>query len=112
MTGRPDEKGESRDSGGKREAIPSAVTAARTELSKALTAVFSAAVYNREELQSTVCAFVVLLKQDGESSDDVVRATQSLVSEVAANFPASDRTQLLLADMVSWCLAEYYRESA
>ncbi len=42
----------------------------------------------------------------------MVRAAQSLVREVGARFPSSQRTQVVLADMVTWCLAEYYRESA
>jgi hypothetical protein len=41
-----------------------------------------------------------------------VRAAQSMVNEIGARFPSSERTQVLLADMVTWCLAEYYRESA
>jgi hypothetical protein len=85
---------------------------ARIDLAKELTVVFSAGVYNREELQTAVCAFVALLKQDGETGEGVVRAAQAVVREIADGFPASDRTQLLLADMVTWCLAEYYRESA
>ena len=48
----------------------------------------------------------------GETGEGVVRLAQGLVNEVGARFPSSERTQILLADMVTWCLAEYYRESA
>ena len=85
---------------------------AQINLAKALAAVFSAGVYNKEELQSAVCTFVAEMKDTGESGDGVVRAAQGMVREVGARFPSSERTQTLLADMVSWCLAEYYRESA
>ena len=52
------------------------------------------------------------MKDGGATSEGVVRAAQSLVNEVGARFPPAERTQILLADMVIWCLADYYRESA
>jgi hypothetical protein len=52
------------------------------------------------------------MKEAGETGDSVVRAAQGMVHEIGARFPSSERTQVLLADMVTWCLAEYYRESA
>jgi len=82
------------------------------ELAKALAAVFAAGVYTKEELQTAVCTYVSEMKQGGETGEGVVRAAQGLVREVGARFPESERTQILLADMVTWCLAEYYRESA
>ncbi len=81
-------------------------------LATALATVFSAGVYTKDELQTAVCTFVSEMKDGGETGEGVVRATQSLVNEVGARFPSSDRTKVLLADMVTWCLAEYYRESA
>ncbi len=63
---------------------------AQINLAKALASVFSAGVYNKEDLQAAVCTFVSEMKEGGET----------------------ERTQILLADMVTWCLAEYYRESA
>lgn len=81
-------------------------------LAKALASVFAAGVYNKEELQAAVCTFVAEMKEAGETGEAVVRAAQSMVREVGARFPSSERTQILLADMVTWCLAEYYRESA
>lgn len=85
---------------------------AHVTLAAALVTVFSAGVYNKEELQNAVCTFVTALKKSGESGDDVVRAAEGLVNEVGRRFPPSERTQQLLADMVDWCLAEYYREIA
>ena len=81
-------------------------------LAKALASVFSAGVYNKEELQAAVCTFVAQMKETGETGEGVVRAAQGMVTEVGGRFPSSERTQVLLADMVTWCLAEYYRESA
>ena len=52
------------------------------------------------------------MKEGGETGEAVVRAAQGLVNEVGARFPSSQRAQVVLADMVTWCLAEYYRESA
>jgi hypothetical protein len=51
-------------------------------------------------------------RRKAAGGEGVVKAAQSLVNEVGARFPSSERTQILLADMVAWCLAEYYRESA
>ncbi len=81
-------------------------------LAAALATVFSAGVYTKDELRTAVCTFVSEMKDGGETSEGVVRAARSLVNEVGAHFPPSERTQILLADMVIWCLAEYYRESA
>jgi hypothetical protein len=80
-------------------------------LAKALASVFSAGVYTKEELQSAVCMYVSEMKASGETGEGVVRSAQGLVNEVGARFNSSDRTKVLLADMVTWCLAEYYRES-
>jgi hypothetical protein len=52
------------------------------------------------------------MKDGGETGEGVVKAAQGLVNEVGKRFPASERTQMLLTDMVSWCLDEYYRETA
>ena len=82
------------------------------KLATALAAVFSAGVYTKEELQGSVCAFVAEMKDGGETGEGVVRAAQGLVNEIGARFPPSERTRVLLAEMVTWCLAEYYRESA
>jgi hypothetical protein len=81
-------------------------------LATALATVFSAGVYTKEDLQAAVCAFVAEMKNAGETGEGVVRLAQGLVNDVGARFPSSERTQILLADMVTWCLAEYYRESA
>ena len=81
-------------------------------LAKALATVFAAGVYNRAELQDAVCSYVAEMKKTGQSGEAVVRAAQDLVREVGARFPSSDRAQVVLADIVTWCLAEYYRESA
>ena len=81
-------------------------------LATAMATVFSAGVYTKDELRTAVCTFVSEMKDGGATSEGVVRAAQSLVNEVGARFPPSERTQILLADMVIWCLAEYYRESA
>jgi predicted metal-dependent phosphotriesterase family hydrolase len=85
---------------------------AHMNLATALATVFSAGVYTKEELQIAVCTFVTEMKEGGETGEGVVRAAQALVNEVGERFPTSERTQVLLADMVTWCLAEYYRESA
>jgi hypothetical protein len=111
MTGRPERKRGS----GKRDsarAARNAASKAQINLAKALAAVFAAGVYTKEDLQTAVCTYVSEMKQGGETGEGVVRAAQGLVREVGARFPASERTQILLADMVTWCLAEYYRESA
>jgi hypothetical protein len=103
----------------RKNATPSAERAARSarskahiNLAKALSAVFSAGVYEKGGLQNAVCTYVSEMKEGGETGDAVVRAAQNLVNEIAARFPSSERTHVLLADMVTWCLAEYYRESA
>jgi hypothetical protein len=74
--------------------------------------VFSTGVYIREDLQSAVCSYVGELKQAGESSEAVAKAAEKLVAEIGVSFPASSRTRMLLADILAWCMAEYYRESA
>ncbi len=114
MTGHLGRKGE-REGGAKRshELIArNARSKAHINLAKALASVFSAGVYTKEELQAAVCTYVSEMKDGGETGEGVVRAAQGLVNEVGARFPASQRTQVVLADMVTWCLAEYYRESA
>jgi hypothetical protein len=118
MSGRPDRKEESskRAKGGAtrgdKRVARNATSKAYMNLATALATVFSAGVYTREELQAAVCIFVSEMKDGGESGEGVVNATQGLVNEVGARFPSSERTQVLLADMVTWCLAEYYRETA
>jgi hypothetical protein len=118
MTGRPDRKKESgggNGGGAKRSEQRVARNArgkAHMNLAAALATVFSAGVYTKEELKAAVCTYVSEMKDGGETGEGVVRAAQGLVNEVGARFPTSERTQILLADMVTWCLAEYYRESA
>jgi hypothetical protein len=112
MKGSPEPKGENSGSGRKKRPTPASVGKAHIDLAKALASVFADGVYNKEELQTAVCTFVAELKQSGESGDAVVRAVQGLGHEIASRFPSSNRTQALLDDMVTWCLAEYYRESA
>ena len=112
MTGRPERRRRSNAKRGSARAARNAAGKAQINLAKALAAVFAAGVYTKEELQTAVCTYVSEMKQGGETGEGVVRAAQGLVREVGARFPASERTQLLLADMVTWCLAEYYRESA
>jgi hypothetical protein len=111
MTGRPDRKGKGQRRGEQRIAR-NARSKAHINLAKALATVFSAGVYTKEDLQAAVCTFVSEMKEGGETGEGVVRAAQGLVNDVGARFPSSARTQVLLADMVTWCLAEYYRESA
>jgi hypothetical protein len=111
MTGRPDRKRPGNKRRGER-AARNAQSKAHINLAKALAAVFSAGVYSKEDLQSAVCTYVSEMKEGGETGDGVVSAAQALVNEVGARFPSSQRTQVLLADMVTWCLAEYYRETA
>ncbi len=110
MTGRPERQraGSNRDE----RAARNAQSKAYINLAKALAAVFSAGVYSKEDLQAAVCIYVSEMKEAGETGEGVVRAAQSMVHEIGARFPSSERTQVLLADMVTWCLAEYYRESA
>ncbi|MEA2760732.1 MAG: hypothetical protein QOD47_16 [Gemmatimonadaceae bacterium] len=93
-------------------AARNAQSTAHMNLAKALAAVFSAGVYSKEDLQGAVCTYVSEMKGSGETGEGVVRAAQRMVNEIGARFPSSERTQILLADMVTWCLAEYYRESA
>ncbi len=81
-------------------------------LAKALATVYSAGVYTKDDLQGAVCTFVSEMKAGGDTGEGVVRAAQGLVNEIGQRFPSSERTHILLADMVTWCLAEYYRESA
>jgi len=114
MTGRPDRK---RGGGGAAKRSEDRIarnarSKAHINLAKALASVFAAGVYTKDDLQAVVCTFVAEMKEGGETGEGVVRAAQGLVSEVGARFPSSERTQILLADMVTWCLAEYYRESA
>ena len=111
MTGRPARNGAGAKRGNERDAR-NARSKAYINLAKALAAVFSAGVYTKEDLQSAVCTYVLDMKEGGETGEGVVRAAQGMVHEVGARFPSSERTQVLLADMVTWCLAEYYRESA
>jgi hypothetical protein len=108
MTRRPEQAGSSRSD----RAARNAQSKAYINLAKALAAVFSAGVYSKEDLQGAVCTYVSEMKEAGETGDGVVRAAQGMVHEIGARFPSSERTQVLLADMVTWCLAEYYRESA
>jgi hypothetical protein len=118
MSGRHDRKEESSKkakgggSRGEKRVARNASSKAYMNLAAALATVFSAGVYTREELQAAVCTFVSEMKDGGESGEAVVKAAQALVIEVGTRFPASERTQVLLADMVTWCLAEYYRETA
>lgn len=118
MTGRPnreEESGGSTGGGAKRSEQRIARNArgkAHMNLAAALATVFSAGVYTKDELQAAVCTYVSEMKDGGESGEGVVRAAHRLVNEVGARYPSSERTQMLLADMVAWCLAEYYRESA
>jgi hypothetical protein len=122
MTGRPGRKdgaGDGRRAGKRNTAKPSerrvarnARSKAQLNLAKALASVFTAGVYDKAYLQAAVCTFVAEMKEGGETGEGVVRAAQGLVNDVGARFPSSERTQHLLADMVTWCLAEYYRESA
>jgi hypothetical protein len=102
-------------SGGKRNeerVARNAISRATINLAKALASVFAAGVYTKEDLQASVCTYVSEMKDGGETGEGVVRAAQGLVHDVGARFPSSQRTQIVLADMVTWCLAEYYRESA
>jgi hypothetical protein len=110
MTGRPGRNGASKR--GKERIARNAQSKAQLNLAMALASVFTAGIYTKDELQAAVCTFVAEMKDGGETGEGVVRAAQGLVHEVGARFPSSQRTQVLLADMVTWCLAEYYRESA
>lgn len=114
MTGRPGRKraGQAGPKRSEERVARNARSKAYINLAKALASVFEAGVYTKEDLQGAVCTYVSEMKEGGETGEGVVRAAQSLVSEVGARFPSSQRTQIVLADMVTWCLAEYYRESA
>jgi hypothetical protein len=114
MNGRPRRDAESKAKSKRtsKRVARNAQSKAEMNLSKALAAVFAAGVYNKEELQGAVCTFVAEMKEGGESGEGVVRAAQGMVREIGVRFASSERTQVLLADMVTWCLAEYYRESA
>lgn len=97
---------------GEERAARNARNTAYMNLAEKLAGVFGAGVYTKDELQSVVCTYVNDMKNAGETGDTVVRTAQDLVTEIGARFPASSRTQVILADMVAWCIAEYYRESA
>jgi len=112
MSGRPRRDADSKKKRDTERIARNARSKAEINLARALSAVFAAGVYNKEDLQAAVCIFVSEMKEGGETGEGVVRAAQGLVREVGARFPSSERTQVLLADMVTWCLAEYYRESA
>ena len=112
MSGRPRRDAESNSKRTRKRVARNAQSKAEINLAKALADVFAAGVYNKEELQAAVCTFVAEMKAAGETGEAVVRAAQALVHEIGARFPSTARTQVLLADMVTWCLAEYYRESA
>ena len=113
MTGRPGGKeGEGAAKRSKARVARNARSKAHMNLAKALASVFTAGVYTKDELQAAVCTYVSEMKEGGETGEGVVRAAQGLVNEIGARFPSSQRTQVVLADMVTWCLAEYYRESA
>ena len=114
MTGRHGSK-QAGDTGSKRNEerlARNARSKAYINLAKTIASVFSSGVYNKEVLQEAVCTYVSEMKEGGETGEGVVRGAQGLVNDVGARFPSSERTQVLLADMVTWCLAEYYRESA
>ncbi len=101
--------------GGKHQEARAARNARNTaymNLAKQLATVFGAGVYTKDELHGVVCTYVNDMKKAGESGEAIVKTAENLVGEVGARFPASGRTQVILADMVSLCLAEYYRESA
>lgn len=114
MTGRPEGKraGKGGSKRSEERVARNARSTAYINLAKVLASVLAAGVYTKEDLQSAVCTYVSEMKEGGETGDGVVRSAQALVNEVGTRFPASQRTQVVLADMVTWCLAEYYRESA
>ena len=114
MTGRQDEKrtGNGGSKRGDERVARNTRSKAYMNLAKVLASVFAAGVYTKEDLQGAVCTYVSEMKEGGETGEGVVRSAQALVNEVGTRFPSSQRTQVVLADMVTWCLAEYYRESA
>jgi hypothetical protein len=110
MTGRPRRRAAAKSKANR--VARNARSKAYINLAQALSSVFTAGVYTKDELQSAVCTYVAEMKEGGATGEGVVRAAQGLVNEIGERFPSSERTQVLLADMVTWCLAEYYRESA
>jgi hypothetical protein len=107
-------RSDGRKSGAKRRAVRetrNSQSEAHINLAKALASVFAAGVYAKQELQNAVCSYVTEMKAGGETGEGVVRSAQGLVNEVGSRYPSTERTKVLLADMVTWCLAEYYRES-
>ena len=112
MTGRPGRKKGSPTKRGRQRAARNAAGKAHINLAKTLGSVFSAGVYTKEELQAAVCTFVSEIKQNNKTKKNIIHTAQGVVRDVAERFPSSERTRMLLADMVTWCLAEYYRESA
>lgn len=110
MTGRADGSKRGSKRRGEREAR-NAQCEAEIGLAKALASVFAAGVYTKDELQAAVCTYVSEMKASGQTGEGVVRSAQGLVNEVGARYPSPERTKVLLGDMVTWCLAEYYRES-
>ena len=105
--------------GGKRNGKRREEREARNARSKAyinlaheLAAIFSAGVYTKDELRSAVCSYVSEMKEAGESGDDIVRSAQSLAAQVGARYPESGNTGIILSDLLTWCLAEYHRQSA
>ena len=103
-----------RDGGKHREerAARNARNSAYMNLAQQLATLFDTGVYTKEDLQSAVCTYVNDMKNAGESGDAVVKAAENLVAEVGARFPAAGRTQVILSDLITLCLAEYYRETA
>lgn len=93
-------------------AVRNARSKAYINLAHELAAVFSAGVYTKEDLQNAVCSYVAEMKQAGETGEGVARSAQALATEIGERFPASGKTRAILGDILSWCLAEYYRESA
>lgn len=110
MTGRSEGNKSGSKRRGEREAR-NAQREAEIDLAKALASVFAAGVYTKDELQAAVCTYVSEMKASGQTGEGVVRSAQGLVNEVGARYQSSERTKVLLGDMVTWCLAEYYRES-
>jgi len=103
-----------RKSGTHREerAARNARSKASINLATELASVFSAGVYIKEDLQSAICGYVAEMKRAGATGDTVVKAAENLVTEVGVSFPASERTRMILSDILALCMAEYYRESA
>src|ERR1700692_118889 len=104
MTGRHGWKAAGGGGGGKhsdQRVARNARSKAHMNLATALATVFAAGVYTKEDLQAAVCTFVAEMKNGGETGEGVVRLAQGLVNDVGARFPSSERTQILLADMVT-----------